>query len=161
MKTLWTALAILAALLLQSALSRVLPSHARTLDPFLLVLVYCGLSGGEIHGMLAGAAAGWVEDIHFAGPVVGLSGLTKILVGFSVGAAAARFMLTGPGPRLIVLFSATLADGVLFERLASLFDVPAVELDLSALASRAAANALVGTALYEALERRTRREAFR
>lgn len=159
MKVLWTALAILSALLVQSALSRVAPAQARTLDPFLLVLVYCGLTGGEIHGMLAGAAAGWVEDVHFGGPVVGLSGLAKVIVGFGVGLAGTRFLLTGPLPRLLVLFTATLADAVLFERLASFFDIPTQALSLTALLARGAANAVVGTALYAVVERRLGREA--
>ena len=59
--------------------------QARVFDPFLLVVVYCGLTGGEVHGMLAGAAAGWVQDVHFGGRILGLSGLSKLLVGFGVG----------------------------------------------------------------------------
>lgn len=159
MKMFWTALAILGALLLQSAMTRVAPGYARTLDPFLLVLVYCGLTGGETYGMLAGAAAGWVQDVHFAGPVVGLSGLTKVVVGFAVGIAGARFLLTGPGPRMLVLFSATCVDALLFERLASVFDVPVEGLGLAGFVSRGAANALVGAAVFEVLDRRLGREA--
>jgi rod shape-determining protein MreD len=159
MKVAWTALAILVALLVQSALSQILPSHARTFDPFLLVLVYCGLTGGETHGMLAGAAAGWVQDVHFGGPVVGLSGLTKVIVGFGVGVAGARFLLSGPLPRMLVLFVATLVDTVIFERLAAAFDIPAQSLSLVGLLSRGAVNALVGVLLYGVLDRRLRREA--
>ena len=54
-----------------------LPAEARFLDPFLLVVVYCALVGGETHGMLAGAAAGWVQDVHFGGSVLGLSALAE------------------------------------------------------------------------------------
>ena len=156
MKAFWTAVGILLALLVQSALSQVVPAHARILDPFLLVLVYCGLNGGETHGMLAGAAAGWVQDVHFGGRVLGLSALTKILVGFAVGAGAARFLLAGPGARLLVLFVATAVDAVLFQRLAAMFDVKAYELSLPSLAGRAALNAVVGVVMFEALDRRGR-----
>jgi rod shape-determining protein MreD len=156
---LWTAAAILLALLAQSALSHAAPGYARILDPFLLVLVYCGLSGGETHGMLAGAVAGWVQDVHFGGTVMGLSGLTKILVGFAVGMGAARFLLAGPGARLLVLLLATVADAVLFEQLAAIFDVHAYELSAGGLATRAAANSVIGVLLFEIVDRRRRREA--
>ena len=159
MKAVWTGLAILAAFLVQSALSKLMPGQARILDPFLLVLVYCGLTGGETHGMLAGLAAGWVQDVHFGGPVVGLSGLTKVLVGFGVGLAGARFLLSGPGSRILVLFVATVVDGLVLEQLASAFEIRVYPLTLVGLLSRASVNALVGGPLYELIDRRIRHEA--
>jgi rod shape-determining protein MreD len=158
-RALWTAVAVLAALLVQSALSQLTPLHARDFDPFLLVLVYCGLTGGETHGMLAGAAAGWVQDVHFGGTVVGLSGLTKLIVGFGVGVAGARFNLSSPASRLLVLFVATLVDAILFARLASVFDVKVYELPLRGLAARATLSALAGAVLYELVDRRRQKEA--
>ena len=159
MKAVWTAAALLAALLVQSALSRIAPNQARILDPFLLVLVYCGLAGGETHGMLTGLAAGWVQDVHFGGPVVGLSGLTKVVVGFGVGAAANRFLLSGPGARALVLFTAALADMLLFERLSTAFDVAVQPLSMIGIFTRATLNALVGGPLYELIDRRRLKEA--
>jgi rod shape-determining protein MreD len=156
MKAVWTAAALLLALLLQSALSRIAPAQARILDPFLLVVVYCGLTGGETHGMLAGLAAGWIQDVHFGGAVVGLSGLTKVVVGFGVGAAASRFLLSGPAARVLVLFAAALADTLLFERLAAAFEIAVQPLSPLAVVARAALNAVVGGPLYELLERRPR-----
>ena len=63
-RALWTALALAGAVLVETALAHLVSSPGRFLDPFLLVVVYCALSGGETHGMLAGAAAGWVQDVH-------------------------------------------------------------------------------------------------
>jgi len=157
----WTAVALLTALLVQSALSQLLPDQARILDPFLIVVVYCSLIGGESHGMLAGFAAGWIQDVHFGGPVAGLSGLTKVVVGFGVGAAGSRFLLTGPGGRALVLFVATLADTLLFERLATAFEVAVQALSIPGLLGRCALNALVGLPLVELLDRRLSREARR
>lgn len=150
----WTAAALLAALLLQTLLSLVLPGYARVFDPFLLVLVYCGLTGGATRAMLAGAAAGWVQDVHFGGPVLGLSGLTKVLVGFGVGAGSARFHLVEPGPRVLVLLVATAADALIFNRLAAVFDVTAYALSPLGLLVRAATNAVVGIVAFEAIDRR-------
>lgn len=156
MRVFWTAVALLAALLLQTALTQVAPGHARILDPFLIVLVYCGLTGGEMHGMLAGAAAGWVQDIHFGGSVLGLAGLTKVLIGFGVGVASTRFHLVEPGPRALILLVATAADAVIYTQLASVFDVASYEVTPARILVRAVVNAVAGAAAYELVERRGR-----
>jgi rod shape-determining protein MreD len=149
----WTAGALLAALLLQTALTQIAPGHARILDPFLIVLVYCGLTGGEMYGMLAGAAAGWIQDIHFGGSVLGLSGLTKILIGFSVGIASTRLHLVEAAARALVLFLATAADALIYTQLASVFDVASYEITPGGVLVRALVNAVVGVVAYEILER--------
>ena len=74
----WTTVAIVGALLVETALSYLVDEPGRYLDPFLLVVVYCALTGGESHGMLAGMAAGWVQDVHFGGEILGLSALSKL-----------------------------------------------------------------------------------
>jgi cell shape-determining protein MreD len=150
----WTAAAIVGALLAQTVLSLLVPGYARVFDPFLLVLVYCGLTGGASRAMLAGAAAGWVQDVHFGGPVLGLSGLTKVLVGFGVGAGSTRFHLAEPGPRVLVLLLATVVDAVVFNRLAAVFDVSAYALSPLGLLVRAGTNAVVGILAFEAIDRR-------
>lgn len=161
MKLAWTTAALLAALLLQSTLGVVAPDQGRIVDPFLLVVVYCGLMGGETHGMLAGVAAGWVQDIHFAGPVAGLSALTKLLVGFGVGVAGNRFLITGTPARILTLFAAALADAILFERLALVFEIPSGSLSALALLGRATANALAGAVVFELVEMRFPRKEVR
>jgi rod shape-determining protein MreD len=154
MKAFWTALAIVVALLLETMLSRLLPSESRVFDPFLIVLVYCALVGGETHGMLAGLVAGWVQDVHFAGPVLGLTALAKLVVGFCVGVAAGHFLLVGPGARALVLMLATFGDALVFQWLASVFDLTPGDLTPVALLSRATVNAALGTALFELIDRR-------
>lgn len=153
MKVFWTAVALLVAFLLQSALTHIVPRQARMVDLFVLVLVYCGLVGGETHAMLAGAAGGWVQDVQFGGGVVGLSGLTKVLVGFGVGLSGTRFHLTEPGARVLVLFAATLVDALVFERLASAFDVRIEMLSLGGLLTRAALNAALGGVIFFYVDR--------
>lgn len=157
MRAFWTALAILAALMAHTALSTLWPAQARIFDPFLIVVVYCGLTGGETHGMLAGAVAGWVQDVHFGGRVLGLGGLTKVLVGFGVGLSSTRFHLSELQGRVVVLLAATLADALLFTALASVFEVAAYQLSPLGLVLRAAVNSLAGIVLYEAVERQARR----
>ena len=131
-----------------------LPGQARVLDPFLLVMVYCGLTRGETHGMLAGAAAGWVQDVHFGGRVLGLSGLTKMIVGFAVGLAAHALPAgRSRGPQLLVLFAATRGRRLdLRSALAAVFDVAADELSAVAASPCAGAvNAVVRRASSSAL----------
>jgi rod shape-determining protein MreD len=161
MKVFWTAVALLAALLVQSALSLAAPASARVLDPFLLVLVYCALVGGEIHGMLAGAAAGWVQDVHFGGRILGLSGLSKVFIGFGVGIASTRFHLTEPAPRLLVMLLAVLLDALILSWLTAAFDVTAGRLSLLFLGLRAGVNAVLGVALFELMERQLGRRSLK
>jgi rod shape-determining protein MreD len=161
MRAFWaTALAILAALLVQTALGRLLPMQARVFDPFLLVVVYCGLTGGEVHGMLAGAAAGWVQDVHFGVRIEGLAGLSKVLVGFGVGVGSTRFHLGEPAARLLVLMVATIVDALLFGQLAQVFDVQAYELSPLGLIARAVVNGAVGMVVFETVDRQRRRWAL-
>ncbi len=47
-RALWTGLAIVGAVLVQTALGYLFPGPGRFLDPFLLVVVYCALAGGFI-----------------------------------------------------------------------------------------------------------------
>jgi len=156
MKPFWTVVGLVAALLVQSALSHLAPAQARILDPFLLVVIYCALTWGETYGMLAGATAGWIQDVHFGGTILGLSGLTKVVLGFSVGAASTRFHLGEPRARILVLFAATVADAIIFEQLAQAFEVPTYRLSILGLLSRAVVNAALGAVLYELLGRRWR-----
>jgi rod shape-determining protein MreD len=152
----WTLVAIGLATILQSALTKVWPGQARIFDPYLLVMVYCGLTHGETHGMLAGAAGGWVQDVHFGGRVAGLAGLTKIIVGFIVGLAATRFLLVGVGAQVLVLFTATIADALITRSLASVFGIPTDDLSVGGLALRGAANAAVGVTIFAVIDRRLR-----
>jgi hypothetical protein len=152
----WTLVGLVAALLVESALSRIAPGWARLFDPFLLVFVYCALTGGETHGMLAGAAAGWVQDIQFGGGVLGLSGLTDVLLGFAVGLAGTRFLLVGTAPRLLVLLATTFAQALLLERWASIFDVHVQSLSPFGLAGRCAVNSLVGVLAFGFVDNRIR-----
>ena len=150
----WTGVAIGAAVLVETTLAYLVASPGRYLDPFLLVVVYCALAGGETYGMLAGATAGWVQDALFGGRVLGISGLSKLLVAFGVGLAAGRFLIAGAAARALVVLLATVADALLVQWLASVFSVQAAGLGPLALLTRATLNALVGGLLFALVDRR-------
>lgn len=160
MRVFWTLLAIAVAALLQSGLGHLSVRIPLAVDPFLIVVLYCGLTWGETHGMLAGAVAGWVQDVLFGGQVAGLSGLTKLLIGFVVGLAGTRFLLVGPAPQILVLFAGTIVDGLVLQSLASVFSVRTDELSAAGLATRAAVNAILGVLVFTVLDRRIQRERF-
>jgi rod shape-determining protein MreD len=153
----WTAVAIVGALLVETGLGYLVTEPGRYLDPFLLVVVYCALTRGEAHGMLAGMAAGWVQDVHFGGQVLGLSALSKLLVGFAVGAASSHLMITSTSARALVLLLATAADALLVQWLASVFAIDASPMSPVTLASRASLTAVVGGALFALIDRRLQR----
>ena len=155
MRPVWTVAGVLLALTAQLLLVRLAPAGAAAaFDPFLLVVVHSALTGGERRGMLMGLACGWIQDTLFAGPVLGLTPLAKLLVGFGVGLASTRFLVAGAGPRALVLSSAALLDVLLFERLAALLGASVPELPLDTLVLRALLAALVGAPLLGTLERR-------
>ncbi len=117
-RAVWTtAMALAGAVLIETALAHLVSSPGRYLDPFLLVVVYCALVRGETHGMLAGAAAGWLQDVMFGGRVLGLSALAKLLVqaGWCVWSGGARGIdgaahegaLAGPGFRTMTRLAAS------------------------------------------------------
>ena len=150
----WTALAIVGAVLVETALGYLVPQPGRLFDPFLLVVVYCALAGGETHGMLTGVAAGWVQDALFGGRVLGLAGLSKLALGFAVGLAGGRFLITSAPARALAVLVASLADGLLVPWLASVFGLELAPLAPLALVGRAAVNASVGGVLFALVERR-------
>jgi rod shape-determining protein MreD len=155
----WTGIAVAGAVLVETALGYLVPAPGRYLDPFLLVVVYCALAGNEVNGMLAGSAAGWVQDALFGGRVLGLSALSKLLVGYAVGLGAGRFLIATTAARALVVLLATVADALLVQWLASVFSVEAAGLSPLALASRATLNALAGGLLFALVDRRRERWA--
>lgn len=153
-RALWTAVALAGAVLVETALSHLVSSPGRYLDPFLLVVLYCALRFGETHGMLAGAAAGWLQDILFGGRVLGLGALSKLLVGFAVGVAAGRFLIATTAARALVVLLAAAVDALIVEWLASVFALDARSLPPLALAARATLTALAGAVLFALVDRR-------
>lgn len=150
----WTGLAIVGAVLVETALGHLVPTPGRYIDPFLLVVVYCALVGGETQGMLAGVAAGWVQDALFGGGIQGLSALSKLAVGYAVGSAAGRFLMTGAAARALAVLVAAVVDALLVQWLASVFGLEARPLGPLGLLTRATISALVGGLLFTLVDRR-------
>jgi hypothetical protein len=149
---------VVAALLLQSALSLLLPAYAVLFDPFLIITVFVCLTRGEGAGMLVGAAAAWAQDLAFGGPVLGLLGLARILTAYAVGYTGRRFLISNFLAQSATLFIAALLDVWLLSRFAAVFEVPLRELPVLTILERAVVNAIIGAGVFQLVERRLRRE---
>jgi len=158
MTLIWSGVSIVLALILQAGLSRFLPDQAPLLDPFLLITIFVSLTRGENNGMLVGVAGAWAEEIQFGGQVLGLLGLTRVVLAFFIGQAGRRFLISQVPAQFALIFATTIVDAWLVGRLADLFEVPLTAVSLPTLAMRATVNAVLGAAAFRLLDRRLRPE---
>jgi hypothetical protein len=158
MTLIWSGVAIVLAVLLQSTLSLLWPHQAPLFDPFLLITAYVCLTRGESNGMLVGAASGWVQELAFGGPLLGLLGLTRVVLAFLIGHAGRRLLLSDAPAQFTLVFFLALVEGWLLGRLAGVFEVPLVSASLLTQVLRAVLNAVLGAAAFGLIERRLRRE---
>lgn len=126
----------------------------RYVDLPLLVTVYFGLMRDPILGMLTGYAAGLGGDVTAgSGPIVGVGGFSKTLIGFLVATVAVRFQLEGPLIRVVVIGVSSVVNSGLFIGLYGLMDQP-VTGDLPTdrvgliILLEAAANLVFGVVLF-------------
>ncbi len=151
MKSLRVALAIVAALFVQTTLSPLLGRAAIGVDLGLVVVVFTGLMMGPAAGLLTGSVTGLVQDAIASG-IVGLSGLSKTLVGFGAGVFGTMFIVTRPVPRFVVFFLASLADSAIFFGLDALFNVRVIAPAYVPIVGRALVNAAVGVSVFLVME---------
>src|SRR4029077_9257898 len=97
-KVLWVLLATVVAVAAQTTLDRWFSTNA--VDLVLVVVVYNALSSGRVGGMLAGSFAGLVQD-SLSGGVIGMSGLSKTIVGFVAGIIGTQFIVTHSASRFV------------------------------------------------------------
>jgi rod shape-determining protein MreD len=145
--------AVALALALQTTLARLVVGGSAAIDLVLVAVVAVALTTGPVSGMLAGSAAGLIQDSLSTG-VLGIGGLAKSVIGFVVGAISQQFILTSPPARFLMFVSATVMHAALFMGLNVMLGLRTFPSPWKAVASQAVGNALVGTiafALVEAL----------
>lgn len=106
MNALKASLVILAAVIGQAILRGVWPRTAGLFDLPLIVVIYYGIAKGPTGAMLAGTGAGLLQDA-LEGTLLGVSALSKALVGWLVGLVGTRFALAPLVSRVLVLAAAT------------------------------------------------------
>ena len=156
-------IAIALALALQTSLARFLVGGTAALDLVLVVVVYVALTSGPVTGMLAGSAAGIVQDALSSG-TVGIGGLANAIVGFGAGVIGQQFIVTAAFPRFVMFIVATLVHSALFMGMYVLLGLKEFPSPWAAVLSQAIGNAVVGIvgfAIVESLPGAMERRRFK
>jgi rod shape-determining protein MreD len=143
--------AIALAIALQTTLARFLVGGSAAIDLVLVAVVYVALTTGPVGGMLAGSAAGLIQDALSSG-VVGIGGLAKSIVGFLAGALGQQFIVTAALPRLVMFVAATALHAAVFIGLYEMLDLRAFPSPWKAVTTQALGNALVGIVAFTIIE---------
>ena len=137
----WLAL----ALLVQTTLVPVLAGGGAPVDLVLIVVVFAALQRGPVVGLWTGTFAGLVQDA-LSGGIIGVSGLSKTIIGVLVGVAGSRFMLGTAWHRLTVLLAASFVHSFCYLGIYTLIGPEGPAVPLGIIAVQAAVNALAGVA---------------
>lgn len=151
MKALGVFIAIALALALQTTLTRFVVGGSAAVDLVLVAVVGVALTIGPVGGMLAGSAAGLIQDALSSG-VIGIGGLAKTIVGFLAGAFGQQFIVTAALPRLVIFVAATVLHGAVFMGLYTVLDIREFQAPWKPLAAQALGNALVGIIAFGIIE---------
>lgn len=151
MKALTGLFAIALALALQTTLDRFLASGAGGVDLVLVAVVYVALTSGPVGGMIAGSAAGLIQDSLGIG-IVGIGGLAKSIVGFFAGVFGQQFIVTAAMPRLAMFVAATVVHAAVFMGLYVALDQRSFAEPWRVVAIQALVNALVGMVVFAVIE---------
>jgi rod shape-determining protein MreD len=154
-------LAITLALALQTTLARYTIASRATVDLVLIAVVYAALTSGPVVGLFAGTVGGLAQDA-LSGQIVGVGGLAKTLVGFVSGVVGSQFIVTGPIPRFVVFFAASVVHAACFLGLYAMIPVVAAEAGLppprgggvpyGAVFWQALGNGVIGLLTFQAAE---------
>ena len=151
MKAVGVLVAIALSLALQTTLSRFLIGGSAAVDLVLVAVIAVALTIGPVGGMLAGTAAGLIQDALSSG-VVGIGGLAKTIVGFLAGAFGQQFIVTAALPRLVIFMAGTVLHGGVFMGLYYLLDLRDFPSPWKPLLAQALGNALVGIIAFGIIE---------
>ena len=137
----WIALAV--ALLAQTTIVSVLAGGGAPVDLVLVVVVFAALSRGPVIGLWTGTFGGLIQDA-LSGGVIGVSGLTKTVVGVLVGVAGAQFIVGTIWHRLVILLAASVVHAFCYIGIYALISPGNPVATLGMVGVQALVNALVG-----------------
>jgi rod shape-determining protein MreD len=143
--------AIALALALQTTLARFVVGGTAAIDLVLVVVVYVALTTGPATGMLAGSAAGLIQDALSSG-IVGIGGLAKAIVGFLAGVIGQQFIVTAALPRFVMFLAATAVHSAVFMGLYVVLGLRDFPSPYAAVVSQAVGNAVVGMIAFTIIE---------
>ncbi len=147
MRALKFALALLVAVVLHIAGVRLVPGFSEGVDLFLVVLVFHGLDGNTLAGVLGGMAAGLVTDA-LTGGLFGLHGVADTIIGYGTAYAAQRLVIRrANGVFLLFALAAAVQEVILVAVSLLLLPAPAMPLPL-AVVTRTVSAGLIGTVIF-------------
>jgi rod shape-determining protein MreD len=158
-KTLINVIALVLAVSLQAKLGNMLMLGTAPLDLTLIAVVYIAMTSGPTVGLLAGMCAGLGQDALSGGimmgkhtSMIGIGSLANTVVGYVVGPASTQFIVTGVLPRFVTFFGSTIIHAVIFMGLYELLGIAQFGFPWAGVLGQAAANAIVGVVILQALE---------
>jgi rod shape-determining protein MreD len=146
------AVAILAALMLQTVVGYQIFGRLIGIDLVLVVVVATALFYGPTAGMVSGTIAGLCQDA-LSGGVLGVAGLAKTLVGFVAGVIATQFIVSSIIPRAVVFFAMTWLHGICFLGLYAMIERHGIGRPWRQLLVQSLLNAAIGVVATRAIER--------
>ena len=138
------------ALVLQTTLIPYLVGSWVPLDLVLVAIVYLAMTTSPVTALLSGAAGGVIQDT-LSGGIIGVSGIAKTIVGFSVALVGTQIIVARSFPRFVIFFGATLLHASVFLGLYSMLVAPIPNSSVSSVFGEALGNGLVGAVLFELL----------
>jgi len=115
-------LLIILALFLQSSWVSKIGIYEITPDVVLLVLVYIGITAGQIEGTIFGFFSGFLLDIY-SPETMGVNSLANSLVGFAVGYSRIGVVAEDLQVQALIIFLATLLHDTIFFFLYAISDI--------------------------------------
>jgi rod shape-determining protein MreD len=151
MRTAAALAAIVIAIAIQTTLAGYMFRGSTAIDLVLIVVVYVALKSGPVTGLLAGTAAGLIQDALSSG-ILGIGGLAKTIVGFLAGLLGTQFIVTAPLPRFVLLLLATALHAAIFMGLYTLLNLRQFPSPYPAVVGQAFGNAFVGVVAFQMIE---------
>lgn len=139
---------VLAALVLQTLLSRFLVHGRLGVDLVLVAVTYLGLTSGPVVGLFAGTIGGLTQDALSTG-IIGIGGLAKTIVGFIAGIIGTHFIVSQPIPRFVVFLGASLMQVAVVVGLETVLELRPLARTYPLTLLEAAGNGLVGVVLLQ------------
>jgi rod shape-determining protein MreD len=139
---------VLAALVLQTLLSRFLVHGRLGVDLVLVAVTYLGLTSGPVVGLFAGTLGGLAQDALSTG-IIGIGGLAKTIVGFIAGVIGTQFIVSQPIPRFVVFMGASLVQIGVVTGLEAVLELRPLARTYRLTLLEAAGNGLVGVVLLQ------------
>jgi rod shape-determining protein MreD len=135
----------------QLLLSRFTVGGRLVFDLVLVAVVFVSLKWGPTAGIFAGTLGGIAQDA-LAGTTIGVSGLSKTIVGFFAGVIGSQFIVVRPLPRMLLVAGATVVARLLVLGVFGLIDLSWPPVPWLAMLSETTMNALVAFVVFQGTE---------